>query len=318
MRHLALLFIGIFLTFGTLLAQQLPLYTLYRDNWPLLNPAGVNSQYILYEKDNNLSLSFRNQWMGTGLDGAPYTVTASYQRISPQHKVVLGASFTTDRADAISTTGAMASFAYRLPLDYSGHVLSFGLSAGIRQYKVDLKEITFRDINDIAAMEPQSQLFPDFSLGVFYNYEEKFYAGISVPQVFELNTSFRNTNGELSIGQVRHIYAIVGGYFSFLRNSAAFIEPSVWVRSVPSIWGRGLQGASLLADFNVRAQLNQAFWVGAGAGTSRMLHLETGVIPADLLGKGSLMKIGLGYDYSLYPYGGDLGHTLELNVSCAW
>lgn len=319
MRQLAIYALLFFASLSKLFGQQLPLYALYRDNWPLINPAGVSSQYILYEKSNTMGASYRKQWLG--IDGAPRTATISFQRIADGGKLVFGGSLISDRTGDIGVNGGMGNFAYRIRLQ-KDHVLSFGLSAGLRQYGIAVKEINFRDKTDVAIGTSQNQLFPDFSLGVFYNYGEKFYAGLSVPQVFELQTNFRNTTGDLNIGQVRHIYAVLGAYLNVFSNPSAFLEPSIWIRSVPLLPDPAMNNEKkkilLSADINVRAQLNEAFWVGAGGGFSGIVHLETGFIPGDLLNTGDLFKIGLGYDYSTNPYGGTLGHTFEINLSYSW
>ena len=47
-------------------AQLLTPYTLYRDQWGVINPASISNNYTLDEFTFSLSATNRHQWLGHG------------------------------------------------------------------------------------------------------------------------------------------------------------------------------------------------------------------------------------------------------------
>ena len=54
-------------------AQQLPLFTQYREQIGIINPAAIQGDYFIYEHNVSMGGSYRRQWVG--LDNAPTTQT---------------------------------------------------------------------------------------------------------------------------------------------------------------------------------------------------------------------------------------------------
>ena len=81
-----------------------------------------------------------------------------------------------------------------------------------------------------------------------YLYANKFYAGISVPQL--VKRSIDNNNGN-SFAQ-RHLYAMAGCVFKV--NSVVDIKPSILMKYTAN--------GPLVADLNVSAHLYNKFWFG--------------------------------------------------------
>jgi len=52
-------------------AQQLPLFTQYRDSWTQINPAALSNNYINYENTYIAGVSHRQQWTDPDIIGAP-------------------------------------------------------------------------------------------------------------------------------------------------------------------------------------------------------------------------------------------------------
>jgi hypothetical protein len=98
------------------------------------------------------------------------------------------------------------------------------------------------------------------------------------------------------------------GYIKFLRNDG-FLEPSVWVKSAPNV--------PVNIDFNLRYQMAQNFWIGAGAATSKAMHIETGFLLGENLGFDNTIRIGYGFDYSFSTFGPYTGGSHEINISYA-
>ena len=131
------------------------------------------------------------------------------------------------------------------------------------------------------------------------------YLGLSVPQVFGLDLTFTNGQGEYNLKRVPHYFALLGLYKYFSQDS--FWEPSIWVKYA--------DGVPLQIDFNSRFQWSRNFWLGAGASNNKTFHLETGFLLGDNIGWDKNIKIGYGYDHSFTSFGPFAGVTHEINVS---
>lgn len=299
-------------------AQQLPLYSIYRDHWNILNPAALSNNYLVNEWKLSIGASYRRQWLG--IAGAPATAVVNWEWVRDDYNSVFGAHVVNDRTGKIGQSGFYGQYAYRLNfgrrVDQS---LLIGVTAGAVQYRARLSDIDFFDKEE-QPLEDDNTIYPDFGVGLFYHYSDDYYAGISIPQTFGLSTVFQTGEGDFSIQRVQHIYAILGGYFQteWLGNETSFLEPSLWVKYVP--------GAPLHVDANVRWQISDLVWTGVGFGTgfgenpSGKLHIEAGVVLGEQIQVyNGQYKIGMGFELPvLGGYGPDFGSTLELNVIYSW
>ncbi len=113
-------------------AQQDPQYSQYMFNQMAINPAYAGSREAL-----NTVVLMRHQW--TGIDGAPNTQTFTIHGPLRKKKVGLGFSVIADQIGPKKSIGALASYAYRIPLKKGN--LSFGLRFGMYQYVYDWSKI---------------------------------------------------------------------------------------------------------------------------------------------------------------------------------
>src|SRR6478736_1859017 len=119
-----------------LFGQQDPLSTQYFNNYFLINPA-----YAGMTKDLNCSAGYRLQW--AGFDGSPVTFNATGNMAVRNNKMGLGFSALVDKIGSDKTTEFNGAYAYHLRLDNStGAEMSFGLQAGMINYKSDYSELT--------------------------------------------------------------------------------------------------------------------------------------------------------------------------------
>lgn len=327
-----LLFLG-FLIFGLdALAQQLPLFTQYRDSWTQLNPATPYNGYVNYEHKLAIGISHRQQWLDADLIGAPTTSLAQFQYVSEALNFHTGGYILNDQTGNIGTTGVYGNFAYQLSIG-KGRVdqtLSIGVNGGLVQYRVAIPE-GVRTHNGIGGAFSETIWYPDFGMGVFYNYDDRFYAGLSVPQLLGLDLNLRDTedpNNSFELTKVRHYYALIGGYFDFdfFENESSFLEPSIWIRYVENV--------PLSIDINLRYKPSDYFWIGAGIGSAsitpsireqeivnplkKVLHLEAGIIIPKVSKKDGNLKIGFGYDVQLSEYLVNFGNSAEVHVIYSW
>lgn len=294
-----------------LFAQQLSLFTQYRENATIINPAAIESDYLVFGQNVTFGASYRNQWVG--ISGSPTTQVARVSFVADGMSGVAlmgGAHIINDATGPTGFTGFYGRLGGIVTDDpaYGGFVL--GLSAGYVQYRVNGSDIVFKDGLDNVGATDQSQMYPDLGVGLYFyknvgRYDDMFYAGLSVPQVFGLDLTFQNENGEFSTQRVQHFYGTLGLYKFFDNDS--FLEPSIWIKYAPN--------APSNVDINLRYQLPSTLWVGAGVSTANNVHLETGFILGSNVGLDSTVRLGYGFDYSFSSFGPTAGNTHELNVT---
>ncbi len=294
-------------------AQQLPLFTQYQENTGIINPAAVNNNYFIYEDNVAFGISYRKQWVGIANAPETQTIQGEYMYAATGgFSWIAGGYLLNDKTGPTAFTGAYGRIAGIITDDpyYGG--LSFGLSFGAVQYRVNVSEIRLKDPDDILTAEDQSRVYPDFGLGAyFYRRLERgafegnhVYAGISVPQVFGLNLEFRDESGAFSTQRVQHYYALLG--MNHYLKDDKYIQPSIWVKYTPN--------APINIDFNLRYQLVDHFWIGTGVSTAGNYHLEAGYILGENMGWYSHLRIGYGFDYSFTTFGPAAGPAHEINL----
>lgn len=310
MQQSYLLCLG-FCLMGLLLhAQQLPATYLYRYNWSAINPAAVGEGFLRFNRLNEVSCSYRHQWVG--VKDAPRQGAASANFIPESLPLIAGINVSYDQAGIFEQSGVYGRIAYRIQ-GRRNSGLAIGLSAGAVQYAIRATNLNLRQSGDPLLNENVSKIAPDFSLGAFYYQEEKFYAGISIPQIFGLKTQFQLSNSlKESVTRVSHYYALIGAYLG--SSDDAIFEPSIRLSYVPN---------SLIGgDINLRYTLKNSFWMGiggSGGGSAQLLHADLGVlIGANSNRLDSQLRIGLGYSLTLQQISINTPHTFDINLSCFW
>ena len=299
-------------------AQQAPLFTVYRDQWSILNPAAVSNNFLLNNRSMSLSGTWRTQWWG--LSESPRTQLLNWEYVADEQNSVFGAHALNDQTGKIGHTGVYGRSAYRIK---SGkrvvQSLTIGLSAGAVQYRARLSEIEFPDPMTQPLTDDRA-IRPDIGVGVFYQYADRYYAGISVPQTFGLSSQFMGGKEDFDIRRIPHVFAVAGGYWSapWLGNETSFIEPSVWLKYAPN--------SPLNVDMNLRCQINELLWAGTGLNTgfgeqfSAALHIEAGMFFGDQVQMlNSQFKVGFGFDLPVtQSLASIFGASGEVNVVYSW
>lgn len=307
------LFILAFLINQRIVAQQLPLFTQYREYHSIINPAMVSSDFMLNTYRIGLGASSRMQWIG--LKNFPSTqVLHGEWVLQPENNFtfVTGGHILQDRVGREGAT----SFNGRLAGYFSGNPknegFAAGLTAGLKQYRLDATNSQLTNPNDVLADIRLQKLYPDISVGIFGyrsltdDEDNVLSGGMSIPQVFAADLTFESAKGKASLRRLPHYYATIG-YYKFL-SSESFIELSSWLRYI--------KNTPFQADFNLRYQIQEYLWIGAGYSTSQIAHAEIGF----LIGKirdwsGYDIKIGYGYDMPFNTYTPYFGATHELNIT---
>jgi type IX secretion system PorP/SprF family membrane protein len=217
-RLLLISILGVFT--HTVSAQEgLPIYSDYlTDNYYLLHPsmAGISNC-------NKVRLTGRQQWFGD--ENAPSLQTMSINGRIGETPSGVGAIFFNDKNGYHSQTGAYLTYAHHLMFSRNTidlNMLSFGLSAGLIQYKLD--ETAFLEFDPIIAGIEQST--SDFNIDFGFSYHFiNFYAHVTIKNVLANEGVNINEQG-VSYDNLRSYLFSAGNVFSKLGSDWSF-EPSL-------------------------------------------------------------------------------------------
>lgn len=289
------------------IAQQRSTHDLHRENWQLINPASFSTEYLLQGKTQNITATGRYQW--SALEEPPTTIGLQYQNVVESKKIAFGGSLLNDQTGAISNTELRLNGAYQLQFEsHKSQFLSIGLAAAMVQYRVNFDEIIFSEPTATVSMGNQTKIYPDFSFGAFYYLDKTVYAGISVPQLFSLNTGMPD---DFVAEREPYIFGTLGGFILFGKTTIKnYLEPSVLVKYAADL--------PVNLDFFLRYSHQNRFWLGSGYNTVGALNLQAGFWQPFSDSHDGQLKIGFGYTYRMDSLSGALGHTFELILGYAW
>lgn len=314
MKHQLLIFSLLFstLVFG----QQLPNFGLYHEYQSYLNPAALPHDYFKEDQNAQVGLSLRNQWNRFG-DGSPTTgfIHGTYVGDQSNTKLIIGGSLLVDKAGPINLISANAKFGVLFSDDplYGG--FSAALTIGYKQQSIRADQLhanyNNKSIGEIlAAGENFKAGSPDIGLGIFYHArlqnEDNFYTGLSMPQFFSVNGI--TPNNKANIKAIPHYYGMIG-YIKYL-NDYSFLEPSAIVRYAQNI--------PVHVDLSLKYQLDQTLWLGVGASSSKVVHMEAGIVLGENIGLSSPFRISYSYEDGFNELAAPFGNTHEISLSYAW
>ncbi|HPB53466.1 MAG TPA: PorP/SprF family type IX secretion system membrane protein [Saprospiraceae bacterium] len=297
-------------------AQQLPLFTQYREVQGLINPASISHDYFLEKYNANLGITYRNQW--TDINGHPVTaaIKADYIVVpaNSSFSLLTGAYYLSDRAGLTNRQSAYV----RLGSIYSQNPSESGFGLGINIGQVwnsfNFGEVKLTDPQDINIDKVSNFNYLDLGIGTYYYKKlksgplknDQFYVGVSVPQIFNQDYVIKNGTNEFVVKRVPHIYAHAGYYKTM--SETMYIAGSFWYRYV--------HGGGSIADVNARIYLFDKLWFGAGASTAGTLHVEAGTILGKYFNFNDKFNLKIGYasDFNLGYLAKNLGLSHELNL----
>lgn len=257
-------------------AQQLPIFTQHAEYGGLINAAFIshNNYHGGYEK--SVGVIYRDQW--SQLSDRPRTLGIRYDAGNISRKgvaLIYGGSLISDRIGVFSTVEIKGRIAAFFKTKYGKGELggfSIGINAGLGQYTTDLSSQAYIDFDPILFSGRPTVYYPDIGLGAAYinRFDNGDYLqiGLSVPQIFSLDNTFRNDRKTFDIERVPHYY-LTASYYKMLTNDT-HIELSGWVKRV--------QNVPYNYDIILRYKFSESMWLGAGANTAGLIHTEIGII----------------------------------------
>ncbi len=259
---------------GFVYGQQDPHYTQYMYNQNILNPAYAGSR-----GDLSIGLLGRTQWVG--IDGAPDTQTLNIHS-AIGNRVGLGLSAIHDQIGPIEETNLSLDFSYTIPVSESSN-LAFGLKGSYNFLNIGLLTGTTRlDPNDPLFREDYIDSNPNVGAGAYY-YTDRFYAGLSVPNILE-NYSYTIQNNEVKdVSDKMHFFGTLGYVFDLDDNVK--LKPSAMIKMV--------EGAPISIDLNGSLFINDLFEIGLSWREGDSIDALIGVQATPSV------RVGYAYDYTL-------------------
>nr|WP_321246943.1 type IX secretion system membrane protein PorP/SprF [uncultured Psychroserpens sp.] len=317
-KYCLITILALFTQIGT--AQEgLPIYSDYlTDNYYLIHPsmAGVaNSAKV--------RLTARAQWFGQ--DEAPNLQTLSINGRIGDSPSAIGGIVYNDKNGYHSQTGAYFTYAHHLMFSRNEidlNMLSFGLSAGFIQYKLDETEFLADGFDPIIAGVEQSATNFNVDLGFSYHLID-FYAHATVKNVLSNEGINFNEQG-LSYDNLRTYIFSAGNTFSKYNSDWSF-EPSMMFlyrdateeasidinakaykkMDFGKVWGglsyrRSLDGAEFLDGSGISSQKLQYFTPFVGVDYNSFVFAYTYSYQANsvVFNNGGFHQITLGYNFN--------------------
>lgn len=223
-------------------SQQDAQYTQYMYNTINVNPAYAGSRDVL-----SIFGMYRTQWVG--LEGAPDTGVFSVHTPVGE-KIGIGLTFVNDRIGIADENTISADFAYRVPVS-ENYKLAFGLKATAHLLNVDYSKLSI-DPNDPEFQNNVDNMFsPNVGAGI-YLYSNKFYAGVSVPNILETKHFENNETGGSTVKERLHGYLITGYVFDLTEN----------IKFKPAVMAKAVEGSPLQVDLTGNFLFNEKFTLG--------------------------------------------------------
>ncbi|WP_452222395.1 PorP/SprF family type IX secretion system membrane protein [Lacinutrix salivirga] len=228
-------------------AQQDAQYTQYMYNTMSVNPAYAGSRDLL-----SFTGLYRTQWVG--LDGAPDTFTFNvHSPIGQSEKVGLGLSVIHDEIGPTQETNIDIAFSYRVNTSELGE-LFFGIKGGGHLLNVDYTKLNTYNPSDVLLQENIDNKFsPNVGAGVYFRHNDKFYIGLSAPNLLETKHFGNNDQQQASIAKERINLYLISGYVFDLNEDLKF---------KPAVLFKGVQGAPLQADLTANFLLKEKLTLG--------------------------------------------------------
>lgn len=257
-------------------AQQDSQYTQYMYNTISVNPAyaGSRGQFTF-------AGLYRSQWVG--VSGAPETFTINLHSPIRESRLGYGVSIVNDNIGdgLVQNTFLDALLSYSINVSQNSK-LSFGLKAGGNALSLDFDGL--RNFNE----EGQNQQITErgnlsefnFNVGFgLYYHSDKFYLGLSAPNI--LQNEYFDTNGQNLLAINRINYYLITGYVFDLNSNLKF---------KPALLTKAVGGAPLQVDISTSFLFNEQFSFGVAYRWDAAVSALAGFQITDQI------MVGLAYD----------------------
>lgn len=280
--------VPVFLLIGlvqSVFGQQDAQFTQYMYNTMSVNPAYAGSRGQF-----SAAALYRAQWVG--LEGGPKTQTLNLHSPIRNSKLGYGLSIFNDQIGdgAVQETYIDGVISYTIDVSLEGK-LSFGLKVGGNLLNLDLESLSKKDPEFVAGDNIENKFAPNFGLGVYYH-SNKFYAGLSAPNLVEteyFDRSGNDANAVNFLSKERINFYLITGYVIDLNNNFKF---------KPALLTKMVGGAPLQVDVSANFMYNDKFTFGLAYRWDAALSAMVGFQISDQF------MLGLAYDRETTALGG--------------
>jgi len=189
----------------------------------------------------------------------------------------------SDKTGPTSKIGLYLAYGYHIVIQKDLQ-LSFGLNAGLMQYKIDMNKIVFEQEEQDLKKNKYSYLKPDGAVGT-YLYATRYYVGLSVDQLFNNKIIVSRNDTAIaknSYNRLKSHYTVIGGY-KFNLNRDFDMEPSLLFRATTKTMPQ--------AEVTVKAIYQKIAWLGVSFRSSDAITLLGGYNYKD--------QLFIGYSYDI-------------------
>ncbi|MEO0038086.1 MAG: hypothetical protein RIQ59_1297 [Bacteroidota bacterium] len=241
-----ILFSSSLLLFSSVIfAQQESITTIYKDQMNIVNPA-----FAGMDKETNMSVGFRKQWIG--INNAPETQTYVFGT-SLGKNLGIGLSAVSDKTFIEKQTSFGIDFSYKLKVAPETDMY-LGLKAGGNFYEVNTSGLGTFNIESDPALLSYSSFKPNVGIGAILK-NDKYFLSLSMPRILN-SVRARNEDAQSYVATNRpHLY-LSGGYDYDLETASEMVLK-------PSFMMRYVDGAPVSIDYNLSLSFFKTFEFGA-------------------------------------------------------
>lgn len=266
---------AILLASSTIFAQQESIFTFYRSNMNVVNPA-----YAAVDNETLVTSALRVQW--TGIPDAPQTQSVSFG--TPLGKNLgIGISMVSDKTFIENQTFLGIDFSYKLKMNETTD-LYLGIKAGGNFYDVNTSGLETYNIVSDPALASISNFNPNVGVGALLK-QDKWYVSLSIPRLLS-TTKARNEAGYAMTDLDRPHAYLSGGYDYFIDALLTF-KPSIMLRYV--------NGAPVSVDLNTNLQIGDNFEIGV------MYRIDRAYAAMSTIRLSKRFMCGFAYEISTSP-----------------
>lgn len=190
-----------------------------------LNPLAYNPAYAGSFGGMSFSSYYSSQWVG--FDGAPKTLFINGHGTFFNEQTGIGLEIINDEIGVTSESKILGNYSYHLQLNNSWK-LAMGLKAGFSTYSVDYGKLNIENPNEMYNSYEKS-VWTNYNMGLgFYLYQEKFYLGISVPNL--LKNTFLQTYNNTQANSTPNYYLSSG--YKLEVDKEVYLQPSILMRVI--------------------------------------------------------------------------------------
>jgi type IX secretion system PorP/SprF family membrane protein len=191
----------------------------------MLNEMAINP--AVSGKDDYADVRSNNRYQWVGVTDAPRTYMLTLHGPIKAKNMGIGMNLYTDIVGPTRRTGLNFSYAYHMKVK-DDMFLSMGLSAGVLQWGIDGSKLILRDDGDQNLLSTyQTTYVPDFGAGLYFHKKDRFYFGLSLPQIYQAPIKLYEGAGKNS-KIVNHFN--LNGAYKFDLGDDFKIEPSFLVK----------------------------------------------------------------------------------------